>query len=150
MEKTTNPFPAAPMIVSNEDFEKITKIPVVVYFGDNIPTGSTPVENWGQDNWCVRLNMANEWAKVVNAHDGDVTILVLPEVGIKGNTHFMMTDTNNKEVADHMEQWMKASGTDNKELYLIPGAIHIQTYWVPEYVDQILNKLDAFYDNTLK
>ena len=54
--------------------------------------------------------MANEWAKVVNSHGGDVTIVVLPEVGIKGNTHFMMADTNNKEVADHMEQWIKAKG----------------------------------------
>ena len=48
------------------------------------------------------------------------------------------------------DAYSKASGTDNKELYLIPGATHIQTYWVPEYVDQILNKLDTFYDNTLK
>lgn len=110
VEKTTSPFPAAPMIVSDEEFEKITKIPVVVYFGDNIPIGSIPVENWGQDNWRVRLNMANEWAKVVNAHGGDATIVVLPDVGIKGNTHFMMADTNNKEVADHMEQWIKAKG----------------------------------------
>lgn len=110
VEKTTSPFPAAPMIVSDEEFEKITKIPVVVYFGDNIPIGSIPVENWGQDNWRVRLNMANEWAKVVNAHGGDATIVVLPDVGIKGNTHFMMADTNNKEVADHMEQWMKEKG----------------------------------------
>lgn len=47
---------------------------------------------------------------MVNAHGGDVTIVVLPEVGIKGNTHFMMTDTNNKEVADYIEQWIKAKG----------------------------------------
>ena len=103
VEKTTSPFPAAPMIVSDEEFEKITKIPVVVYFGDNIPIGSIPVENWGQDNWRVRLNMANEWAKVVNAHGGDTTIIVLPDVGIKGNTHFMMADLNNRDVADYME-----------------------------------------------
>lgn len=47
---------------------------------------------------------------MVNSHGGDVTIVVLPEVGIKGNTHFMIADTNNKEVADHMEQWIKAKG----------------------------------------
>lgn len=47
---------------------------------------------------------------MVNSHSGDVTIVVLLEVGIKGNTHFMMADINNKEVADHMEQWIKAKG----------------------------------------
>lgn len=102
-EATTSPFPAVPMIVSDEDFAKITKIPIAVYFGDNIPTGSTPVENWGQDNWRVRLNLAIKWAEVVNAHGGDVTIISLPDAGIKGNTHFMMADTNNREVAAHME-----------------------------------------------
>ncbi len=29
-----------------------------------------------------------------------------------------------------------AAGTGDKELYLVPGATHIQTYWAPEYVEQ--------------
>lgn len=39
----------------------------------------------------------------------------------------------------------KASGTQDKELFLIPGASHIRTYWVPEYVDQAVAKLDKFF-----
>ena len=50
VEKTTSPFPAQEMAVSMDDFMKLTKIPIVVYFGDNIPKGDTPVANWGQDN----------------------------------------------------------------------------------------------------
>lgn len=38
-----------------------------------------------------------------------------------------------------------ATGTDDKELYLVPGATHIQTYWVPEYVEQITGKLVEFF-----
>ena len=38
-----------------------------------------------------------------------------------------------------------ATGTDDKELYLVPGATHIQTYWVPEYVEQITKKLVEFF-----
>ena len=30
--------------------------------------------------------------------------------------------------------YSRATGTRNKELYLIPGATHIKTYYVPEYV----------------
>ncbi len=33
------------------------------------------------------------------------------------------------------DAFAKASGTENKELFLIEGASHIRTYWVPEYVD---------------
>ena len=43
----------------------------------------------------------------------------------------------------------KATGTDNKELYLIEGASHIRTYWVPEYVDKAVSKLDTFFKNHL-
>ena len=38
-----------------------------------------------------------------------------------------------------------ATGTKNKELSLIDGATHIQTYCKPEYVEQVVNKLKEFY-----
>lgn len=40
-----------------------------------------------------------------------------------------------------------ATGTSNKELFLIDGATHIETYWVPRYVDQAMSKLDSFFDS---
>lgn len=43
----------------------------------------------------------------------------------------------------------KATGTDNKELFLVPGATHIQTYYVPEYVTQISDKLTDFFGKNL-
>ena len=42
-----------------------------------------------------------------------------------------------------------ATGTDNKELFLIPGATHIETYWKPEYVRQATDKLVEFYGKNL-
>lgn len=42
-----------------------------------------------------------------------------------------------------------ATGTQNKELFLIDGATHIETYWVPRYVDQAMQKLDIFFDNNI-
>jgi uncharacterized protein len=38
-----------------------------------------------------------------------------------------------------------ASGTTKKELFLIEGATHIETYWVPAYVDQAVSKLSTFF-----
>ena len=43
----------------------------------------------------------------------------------------------------------KATGTKDKELFKIPGATHIQTYYVPEYVNQAVDKLKAFFGRTL-
>lgn len=42
-----------------------------------------------------------------------------------------------------------ATGTKDKELFLIPGATHIQTYYVPEYVALALNKLNEFFGKYL-
>lgn len=43
----------------------------------------------------------------------------------------------------------KATGTSQKELFLIPGASHIETYWVPEYVDKAVSKLTEFFNTKL-
>ena len=43
----------------------------------------------------------------------------------------------------------KATGTDDKELFLIDGAQHIETYWIDKYVDAALDKLTTFYARTL-
>jgi uncharacterized protein len=43
----------------------------------------------------------------------------------------------------------KATGTTDKELFLLDGAQHIETYWVDKYVDGALEKLTAFYSRTL-
>lgn len=96
--------------VTLSDFMELTKIPIVIYYGDNIP--EKPVDNPGQDGWRARLEMARLWRDAVNAHGGDVTVVHLPEIGIKGNTHFPFSDLNNIEVADQMSDWLHEKGLD--------------------------------------
>ena len=43
------------------------------------------------------------------------------------------------------DAFAKATGTKDKELFKIDGATHIETYWVPKYVDAAMDKLTAFY-----
>jgi hypothetical protein len=92
------------------DFMRFTKIPIVIYYGDFIP--KEPVANPGQDGWRVRLEMARKWRDAVNKRGGDVTVVHLPEVGIKGNTHFPFSDLNNLQVADLMSAWLARKGVD--------------------------------------
>ena len=60
----------------------------------------------------VGLSLAKQWAEVVNKHGGKVEVIELPKVGIKGNTHFPMSDTNNAQVAEHLAEWLKEKGLD--------------------------------------
>lgn len=93
------------------DFMKLTKIPIVIYYGDFIP--KEPSNNPGQDGWRVRLEMARLWRDAVNKYGGDVTVVHLPETGIKGNTHFPFSDLNNIEIAGLMSEWLSEKGLDN-------------------------------------
>lgn len=58
--------------------------------------------------------------------------------------------SGSKSDSDYMsrEAYIKA-GTKDKEYYQIKGASHIQTYYVPEYVDDAVNKLNEFFGNKL-
>ena len=47
------------------------------------------------------------------------------------------------------EAMEKATGTNRKELFVIPGATHIKTYYVEEYVEQERRKLVEFFGTYL-
>jgi len=76
------------------------------------------------------------WDATSNIELIDQPLLMI--AGSKADTKYM-TD----------EAFVKATNAKNKELFLIEGATHIQTYWKPEYVTQALAKLTAFYQKNL-
>lgn len=47
------------------------------------------------------------------------------------------------------EAFSKATSAKSKELFLIEGGTHIQTYWKPEYVKQAVEKLTEFFGKYL-
>ena len=66
------------------------------------------------------------------------------------NQPLLMMAGSNADTFYMTEQcFSKATGTNDKELFLIPGARHIQTYWVPEYVDKAVSKLTEFFGKHL-
>ncbi|WP_298646062.1 hypothetical protein [uncultured Proteiniphilum sp.] len=96
--------------ISASDFNKLTKIPIIIYYGDNIAEEPTSV--WNKDHWRSGLEMARIWAATINKHGGDATVVHLPEIGIKGNTHFPFSDLNDIEIADQLSKWLKEKGLD--------------------------------------
>ena len=93
------------MAIPLADFKKLTQIPIVIYYGDNIPAAPSPYP--GLDGWRVRLEMAQEWAAAINRHGGDATVVHLPKVGVYGNTHFPFSDLNNRQIAQLMADWLQ-------------------------------------------
>lgn len=93
-----------------DQFMTLTRIPIVVYFGDNIPEEPSPVP--GLDNWRVRIAMARLFRDAINRHGGDATIVHLPELGIRGNTHFAFSDTNNVQIADLLSAFLAKKHLD--------------------------------------
>lgn len=56
--------------------------------------------------------MAKLWVAAVNKHGGHARLVHLPEIGIKGNTHFLMSDLNNVEIADQVEKFLDEKNLD--------------------------------------
>jgi pimeloyl-ACP methyl ester carboxylesterase len=100
----------APEAVSLADFKKLTRVPIVIYYGDNFPV--EPTTERGQDNWRVRLAMAKLWVAAVNKHGGDAQLVHLPAIGIRGNTHFLMSDLNNVQIADLVSKFLAEKKLD--------------------------------------
>ncbi len=91
-------------------FMALTRLPILVIYGDNIPEQRMDLP--AQDSWRARLQMARLWRDTVNRHGGDVTLVHLPGIGIKGNTHFPMSDLNNVQIADLVSKFLAGKRLD--------------------------------------
>ncbi len=94
------------------DFMKLTRIPIQIVFGDNIPTSPSPFP--GLDNWRTAIVQAARFVEAVNRHGGDASVLHLPDIGIYGNTHFVFSDLNNVQIADLMSQYLHDKRLDKR------------------------------------
>jgi hypothetical protein len=108
MPSSAGPLEAVGVPLS--DFMKLTAIPIIIFYGDNIP--EAPTADPGPDYWRVRLAMARLWRDAVNRRGGDVTLVHLPDLGVPGNTHFPFSDLNNLEIADLMCRFLEKKGLD--------------------------------------
>lgn len=122
---------------SNLTDEQIAQLPFDLYREGFIYYGKTHAHPNSTFRYTVSsLLDLMTWDATSNVDLINQPLLML--AGSKADT-FYMTD----------EAFQKATGTADKELFLIPGATHIQTYYVPEYVDMAVNKLVEFFGKRL-
>ena len=60
--------------------------------------------------WAAYKKIDLEYAAAVRAAGGVVDVMNLPEIGITGNSHMLMQDKNNAEIADLIQQWFVVNG----------------------------------------
>jgi pimeloyl-ACP methyl ester carboxylesterase len=76
-------------------------IPTVMIFGDYIAQDA---------RWPKMRQNDYDFADAVRAAGGSVDVINLPEIGIKGNSHMLMMDKNNAEIADVIHKWLAGKG----------------------------------------
>ena len=96
-----------------EAFLRLTRFPIVMIYGDHVPT--RPVTQPHEDYWRAAAEMSQAFADAVNRHGGDAQVIRLPEKGLSGNTHFMMSDLNNEQVAEVVKAWLRDKHLDGSD-----------------------------------
>jgi hypothetical protein len=74
---------------------------VLMLFGDYVDQ---------HPRWANFKKIDLAYGDAVRAGGGTVDVINLPELGIKGNSHMLMQDKNNAEIADVIQKWLVGKG----------------------------------------
>ena len=92
--------PAGFGIPAGQSAATLAGVPILTVFGDYLEFSP------GGTGW---LTSARATLAQVNAAGGNGTVLVLPDAGIRGNTHMMMMDDNSEQLAVIIEDWIQTN-----------------------------------------
>ncbi len=87
---------------TDEEIATLAKTPIFILFGDYL---ASPTKLPGP-SWEDRFNDCKAFKQRVDAAKGDVRLLATPETGVRGNSHMMMMDSNNLQIADLILEWV--------------------------------------------
>jgi hypothetical protein len=79
------------------DLTPYLKVPMLVLWGDYVDLAP---------RWAPRQKACREFAAAATRAGGRVENVVLPELGIKGNSHMLMQDDNSLELAEWVWAWI--------------------------------------------
>jgi pimeloyl-ACP methyl ester carboxylesterase len=103
---------AAGLPVTISDFEKLTRLPIQIVYGDNIPR--LPIPDLIADGRRAQVIQSELFVSALNHRGGNASVLHLPDVGLRGNSHFPFSDLNNIEVADQLYSFLSDNGLNAK------------------------------------
>jgi hypothetical protein len=91
-----------PATFAPNELATLAKIPLLVVFGDHLAEGPPEFSS----RWTGALEKCKGLVQQIRSAGGDATMLHLPEAGVRGNSHMMMQDRNNLQVADLILDWI--------------------------------------------
>jgi pimeloyl-ACP methyl ester carboxylesterase len=80
----------------------MASIPILVMFGDHLGDVKGPFGSI----WTNNFDTCQKFVDQVTAAGGDAQLMLLPKMGIKGNSHMLMQDKNNLQLADLILTWI--------------------------------------------
>ena len=99
--------------VTPAEFATLATVPLQVVYGDNIP--KQPISDLIADGRRAQVVTSVMFADALNkqgAPSPNASVLHLPDVGLRGNSHFMFSDLNNIQVADELSKFLNTKGLD--------------------------------------
>jgi len=78
----------------------LSRIPTLVMFGDHLGDVNAPF------SWMEAKNACDTFIQQLKKAGGDAEMMYLPAMGIKGNSHMLMQDKNNLQLADLILGWI--------------------------------------------
>jgi hypothetical protein len=87
--------------VRDEQIATLATKPILVVFGDHLDAQTGTIVSWRAQYDDCRAFIAR-----VNAAGGAAEMLHPPDLGIRGNSHMIMQDRNNLQIADLIRQWI--------------------------------------------
>ncbi|WP_246690070.1 esterase [Methylobacterium sp. WL7] len=90
--------PAACPDPAKDDLAHYKDLPILVLFGDNVDASP---------RWAPRLKQCRSFVAAANAAGGRAELILLPEIGIHGNSHMLMQDKNSLDIADWLAGWIE-------------------------------------------
>ena len=88
--------------VTPEQLATLARIPSLFVFGDHLGDVSGGPANWQQS-----FNSCNTLVDQLKKAGGDATMMHLPAMGIKGNSHMLMQDKNSDQIAELVIGWIE-------------------------------------------
>jgi hypothetical protein len=88
--------------LNSKQLATLSKIPILIMFGDHLNDIPGPLSSL----WPMNLDSCDKFVQQVTAAGGDARMMYLPKMGIKGNSHMMMQDKNNLQLADLILGWI--------------------------------------------
>ncbi len=84
-----------------QQLSTLSKIPTLIMFGDHLDDIRGGIANWANS-----FDTCQKFVQQLKDAGGDAEMMHLPKLGIHGNSHMLMQDKNNLQLADLILNWI--------------------------------------------